>query len=92
MNGTTQKLDGVALAVLEAQLMAGDIGRLVFVEQAARLGLSAAAADATADKIVAIDERDVAALRKGEESLPLMRSHDGFAFKIGESGIRDGVS
>lgn len=54
MNETTQKLDGVALALLEAQLMTGDIKRPAFVEQAARLGLSAAAAFAAADKVIAI--------------------------------------
>ncbi|HEX5082842.1 MAG TPA: GMC family oxidoreductase N-terminal domain-containing protein, partial [Blastocatellia bacterium] len=54
MNRSTPKLDGVAFALLEAQLMTGDIKRPAFVEQAARLGVSAVEADAAADKFIAI--------------------------------------
>jgi len=56
LNGrrTSPTLDGVPLALLEARLMAGEIKKLDFLEEATRTGLSASDANTRADKYLAI--------------------------------------
>jgi hypothetical protein len=47
-------LHGVKLALLEAQLMSGEVEHRTFVDRATALGLPSTAASTTADKFLAI--------------------------------------
>ena len=54
MTDIAPALDGVKLALLEGQLMSGEIGRPSFVDRVMALGLPRVSASSAADKFLAI--------------------------------------